>query len=112
MSPPDDLDARTAIPLAVLAFTGSFVGARVAAAIPKEAFTPIIMGALVLVGAYTLLKKDLGREARMRFDGREHLAVAGLAGAAIGFYDAIGSSSLDGWTTRRLDGAALAKAGA
>lgn len=80
-------DLRTAIPLAVLAFAGSFFGARVAAAIPQEAFTPIIMGALVLVGAYTLLKKDLGREALMRFDGREHLAVAGLAGAAIGFYD-------------------------
>ncbi|WP_462417786.1 TSUP family transporter [Kytococcus sp. Marseille-QA3725] len=80
-------DLRTAVPLAVLAFAGSFLGARVASAIPQEAFTPIIMVVLLLVGAYTLTQKELGREARLRFDGHRHLAVAMLAGAVIGFYD-------------------------
>lgn len=80
-------DLTTAIPLALLAFAGSLGGARVAAMIPKEAFTPIIFTALLLVGGYTLFKRDLGSEARLRFDGHRHLVVAGLAGAVIGFYD-------------------------
>ncbi|MFC0358582.1 MULTISPECIES: sulfite exporter TauE/SafE family protein [Kytococcus] len=80
-------DLRTAVPLALLAFVGSMGGAKVASHLPKEAFTPVIMAALLLVGGYTLARKDLGQQARLRFDGHRHLVVAGLAGATIGFYD-------------------------
>ena len=41
-------DLRTAIPLAVAAFAGSLFGAVVATRIPKEAFNPIILVALVV----------------------------------------------------------------
>ena len=63
-------------------------------------------------GLGSALLKELARIAVERGYRRMEWAVLDWNAPAIGFYDAIGSSSLDGWTTRRLDGAALAKAGA
>lgn len=80
-------DLRTAIPLAVAAFAGSSLGAVVATRIPKEAFNPIILVALVVVGAYTVLKPSLGAYTQLRFSGRHHLAAALVIGAVVGFYD-------------------------
>lgn len=80
-------DLRTALPLAAAAFLGSLGGAQVAALIPKDAFTPIIVVALLVVGAYTLFKPDLGSVQVLRFQGRGHLGVAMLAGVLIGAYD-------------------------
>ena len=42
---------------------------------------------LLLVLAYTLAKKDLGRHHAPRFAGRQEAAIACMVGAAIGFYD-------------------------
>jgi uncharacterized membrane protein YfcA len=80
-------DLRTALPLMLLAFTGSALGARVASNIPKAAFEPIVLVALVAVGAYILFKPQLGHVTMLRFSGRRHLLAATGAGAAIGFYD-------------------------
>ncbi len=80
-------DLRTAIPLAVAAFAGSSLGAVVATRIPKEAFNPIILVALVVVGAYTAVKPSLGASTQLRFSGRHHLAAALVIGVVIGFYD-------------------------
>lgn len=80
-------DLRTAIPLAVAALAGSSLGAVVATRIPKEAFNPIILVALVVVGAYTVLKPSLGASTQLRFSGRHHLAAALVIGAVVGFYD-------------------------
>lgn len=80
-------DLRTAVPLAVAAFAGSAGGAVVATRIPKEAFTPIILAALVVVGAYTVLKPDLGSAESLRWAGRRHLTAAVLLGVLVGFYD-------------------------
>jgi len=80
-------DLRTAIPLAVAAFAGSSLGAVVATRIPKEAFNPIILVALVVVGAYTVVKPSLGASTQLRFSGRHHLAAALVIGVVIGFYD-------------------------
>lgn len=80
-------DLRTAVPLAIAAFAGSAAGAVVATHIPRSAFNPIILVALVAVGAYTLLKPSLGAATALRFRGRRHLAAALGTGAAIGFYD-------------------------
>ncbi|MTB72076.1 TSUP family transporter [Arsenicicoccus sp. MKL-02] len=80
-------DLRTAIPLAVAAFAGSSLGAVVATRIPKKAFNPIILVALVVVGAYTVLKPSLGASTQLRFSGRHHLAAALVIGAVVGFYD-------------------------
>ena len=80
-------DPRTFLPLMALAFVGSAGGALVATLIPKSAFDPIVLVALVVVGAYVLLKPTLGEQTVLRFSGHHHLAAAMLTGLAVGFYD-------------------------
>lgn len=80
-------DPRTFIPLMVLAFLGSVVGAFVASAIPKEAFSPIVLAVLVVVGAYVLLKPDVGQITELRFAGHHHTAGAMVTGFVVGCYD-------------------------
>ena len=55
-------DPTTVIPLALLAFAGSLIGALLASRIPKAAFNPLILVVLIGVGAYTLSTPRLGRE--------------------------------------------------
>ncbi|HEX6249761.1 MAG TPA: TSUP family transporter [Nocardioidaceae bacterium] len=80
-------DPRTFIPLMVLAFAGSVGGAVLASHIPKSAFDPIVLVALVLVGAYVLFKPSIGQITSLRFAGHRHTFAAMAAGAVIGFYD-------------------------
>lgn len=80
-------DPRTFVPLMVVAFLGSAAGAVAASYLPRSAFDPVILVALVVVGTYVLRKPDLGEVTELRFGGRRHLAVAVLAGLLIGFYD-------------------------
>src|SRR3954452_3999169 len=80
-------DPRTFVPLMALAFVGSAAGAAVASQIPREAFEPIVLVALVVVGAYVLLKPQLGELTALRFQGHRHLLAAMATGLAIGFYD-------------------------
>ena len=80
-------DPRTFLPLMALAFVGSVGGALVATQIPKSAFDPIVLVALIVVGAYVLLKPELGEATALRWSGHRHLAAAMVAGLAIGFYD-------------------------
>jgi len=80
-------DPKTFGPLMLLAFTGSVLGALVAAQIPSEAFDPIVLVALVVVGAYVLFKPALGDATALRFSGHRHTLAAMLTGLAIGFYD-------------------------
>lgn len=80
-------DPRTFIPLMVFAFLGSVGGAFVASLIPRSAFDPIILVVLVVVGAYVVLKPDIGAVTALRFVGRRHTLSAMLAGVVVGFYD-------------------------
>jgi len=80
-------DPRTFLPLMLLAFVGSAAGAGVAFLIPKDAFDPIVLVALVVVGAYVVLRPDIGGETELRFAGHRHTAVAMLTGLGVGFYD-------------------------
>jgi len=80
-------DPRTFLPLMALAFVGSALGALAATRIPKSAFDPIVLVALVLVGGYVVLKPRLGEATALRFTGRRHLAAAMATGLAVGFYD-------------------------
>jgi uncharacterized membrane protein YfcA len=80
-------DPRTFLPLMLLAFVGSALGAVVASQIPRSAFDPLVLGALVLVGAYVVLKPSLGDETLLRFTGHRHTAAAMVTGLAVGFYD-------------------------
>ena len=80
-------DPRTFGPLMVLAFVGSALGAGLAFLIPKEAFDPIVLVVLLVVGAYVLLKPSLGGATALRFAGHRHTAAAMGTGLAIGVYD-------------------------
>lgn len=80
-------DPRTFLPLMALAFIGSALGAVVAFLIPRSAFDPIVLVVLVIVGAYVLLKPEIGSTTALRFTGRRHTAAAMGTGLAVGFYD-------------------------
>jgi uncharacterized protein len=80
-------DPRTFLPMMVVAFAGAFTGAAVASHIPRDAFEPIVLVALVVVGAYVLFKPTLGMATALRWSGHRHLAAALAVGFVIGFYD-------------------------
>jgi uncharacterized protein len=80
-------DPKTFGPLMLFAFAGSAAGAVVASHIPSEAFDPIVLVALILVGAWVLFRPSLGEATALRFSGHRHTAAAMVTGLAIGFYD-------------------------
>jgi uncharacterized membrane protein YfcA len=82
-------DPRTFVPLMALALGGAFSGALLASRIPRDAFEPIVLVALVAVGGYVLLRPQLGERTALRFAGHRHLAAAMGVGFVIGFYDGI-----------------------
>ena len=74
--------------MAAVAYVGSVGGALIGLHIPKAAFNPIILVMLVVVGAYTLLKPDLGRETAAAVSTATGTrVVAMLIGFVIGVYD-------------------------
>jgi uncharacterized membrane protein YfcA len=80
-------DPRTFLPLMLLAFLGSAGGAVVASQLPKSVFEPIVLVALVLVGAWVVFRPSMGEVTRLRFAGRHHTMAAVGTGLAVGFYD-------------------------
>lgn len=80
-------DPRTFLPLMVLAFVGSALGALAAFLIPRSAFDPIVLVVLVVVGAYVAVKPNLGDTTVLRFAGHRHTLAAMVTGLAVGFYD-------------------------
>lgn len=79
--------AGTFVPLMLLAFAGSLVGALLASRIPEDAFTPVVLAVLVVVGGYVVLRPRIGELTELRFSGHRHTAVAMAAGLVIGAYD-------------------------
>ena len=80
-------DPRTFLPMMLVAFAGSFCGALFASQLPRSAFEPIVLVALVVVGGYVLLKPTLGEVTTLRYADHRHLATALAVGFVIGFYD-------------------------
>lgn len=80
-------DPRTAVSLAVTALTGAIVGAMLATLIPEDAFTPIILAVLIGVGAFTVLKPQMGVHTVQRWHGARHVIAAMVIGFGIGMYD-------------------------
>ncbi len=81
------LDWRTVLPLAVGAALGSATGAQLAKLLPKDAFTPIVLAALIGVGLYTWRRTELGLVTAMRHSGRAHYGRTAAIGLVIGVYD-------------------------
>jgi uncharacterized membrane protein YfcA len=80
-------DPRTFGPMMASAFVGSLGGAFLGSHISDRAFDPIVLVVLVVVGAYVVLRPDLGETTLLRFEGRRHLGIAMVAGLLIGCYD-------------------------
>jgi uncharacterized membrane protein YfcA len=80
-------DPRTAVPLAASALVGAVIGAVIATYIPDDAFTPIILVVLIAVGAFTILKPQMGLHARQRWHGAKHIIGAAAIGLGVGVYD-------------------------
>lgn len=80
-------DLRTALPMAGVALLGAVAGAFIGLHIPRSAFSPIILVCLVAVGAYTLLRPELGRATALRWSGHRHTVGAMVTGFVIGVYD-------------------------
>ena len=79
--------AGTFVPLMLLAFAGSLVGASLASRIPGELFDPLVLVVLIGVGAFVLFRPALGERTELRFSARRHTAIAMTAGFVIGAYD-------------------------
>lgn len=79
----------TALPMAIVALLAAIGGASLAAFLPAEVFTPIIMVALIVVALITIFKPALGAVTKLKHSGAKHVVLAGIAGAAIGFYDGL-----------------------
>lgn len=83
-------DLSTAIPMAGIAFLGSYGGANLAALLPSSVFKPVIVIALVVVAVVTVARPALGSVVALRHEGSgRHHVIAGLLGIAIGFYDGL-----------------------
>lgn len=74
---------------AATAFVFSFLGATAVSLLPRDLVRPLILGLLIAMLAYTLIRKDFGALHRPRTLGRADLGIALAMGAAIGFYDGL-----------------------
>ncbi len=75
------------LPAVGAALAGSFAGAWAVTQVSADGLKralPFVLGAVL---AYTLLKKELGRDHTPRFHGAREAALASAIGAVVGFYD-------------------------
>jgi uncharacterized membrane protein YfcA len=78
---------RALLPAAAAALLAAFAGAWLVTVVSPALLRKILPGLLVLLLAYTLAKKDLGRAHAPRFEGRREMLVLAAIGALVGFYD-------------------------
>ena len=76
-----------ALPLVGAAYVGSTIGAGLVTLMPREAFTPIVLVALVVVGGYTIRKKQMGLAHEPRHSTKKMVAILVAIGMVVGIYD-------------------------
>ena len=76
-----------ALPAAAAAFLFSFAGAMAMAWLPKAVVRPLVLGLLILVIAYTVMKPDFGTVSGSRLAPVKEKRRAFVTGATLGFYD-------------------------
>ena len=76
-----------ALPAAAAAFLFSFVGAMAVAWLPKEVVRPLVLGLLLLVLVYTVVKPDFGVVSGLPLASGPERRGALVVGAVLGFYD-------------------------
>lgn len=78
-----------ALPGAVAAFVGSWLGAKAVVYLPPELMRPFVLGLLLVVAAYTFVRKDLGTGVTQHEHGRREIAVTVAIASGVGFYDGL-----------------------
>ena len=78
---------RAMLPAALAGFAGSFVGAWLVTMVNPDFLRKALPFVLLLILAYTLVKKDLGTQHTPRWVGRNEILAASLIGLALGVYD-------------------------
>ena len=81
------LDWRVTAPAALAALVLAYVGARLAGHVSRDAFRPFVLVMLVVMGAYTLWRKDFGALQRARVAADAVPVYATAIGASVGLYD-------------------------
>lgn len=81
------LDWLTVLPLVIASAIGSAVGALLAKLLPKEAFTPIVLAALIGVGLYIWRRPQLGMVSIRKHAGHRHYGWTAVIGLSVGAYD-------------------------
>lgn len=75
------------LPLVAGSAAGSAVGARLTHFLDRAAFTPLVLAALVGVGAYTWRRPQLGLQHRAKHTGWRAFALLGAIGLVVGLWD-------------------------
>ena len=78
---------RALLPAAAAGLLGSLVGAWAVTQVDPTLFRKALPLLLTALLAYTLARKDLGREHAPRYAGRAEALVASAIGLVVGFYD-------------------------
>jgi uncharacterized membrane protein YfcA len=81
------LDWWTVAPLVIASAAGSAIGASLAKLLPKDAFTPIVLAALIGVGIYIWRRPQLGMVSMRKHPGAQALCWTVLIGLVVGAYD-------------------------
>jgi uncharacterized membrane protein YfcA len=82
-----DMHWPSLLPAACAGLVGGFVGAWAVTVLPSEFLRKLLPIVLVCVLAYTLVRKDLGREHAPRLAGKAQTYAACAIGLVLGFYD-------------------------
>lgn len=80
---------RAVLPMAFVALLASIGGASLAAYLPAEVITPLIVIALIIVLLVTLFKPQLGAVTRMKHSEQRRLLTSLAVGLIIGAYDGL-----------------------
>jgi uncharacterized protein len=81
------LDWWTIAPLVIASAAGSAIGASLARLLPREAFTPIVLVALIGVGIYIWRRPQLGMVSTRKHVGRGRYGRTAAIGLGVGAYD-------------------------
>lgn len=85
-----DIDWKHLSPVIICALTASFAGALLVSFIHKEQFMPFIITALILVLAYTILKRELGLHHAVKpLSGTRYMVYAIATGTVLGLYEGL-----------------------
>ena len=78
-------EVKATIPMAIIAFIGSILGAIFSSNLPRSSFEPIVFVVLIVVGTWILFTPQISKNV-LQSKTKDRLVVV-VGGAGIGFYD-------------------------